>query len=222
MLSSTWADNHTAAHYANNLNLRAARDLLVTLSTGAVGHSTPPHHKRHLPASPLVDGHRHLGHPPAGAPGHRNIYYRGPSGPVLRSSDPGCDTLEALWRRLDEMQGVEAIAIPHHSANAMMGVDWSAGWNPRYETAVEIYSVWGNSEKPAAEGNPRPIEACDGEMSGRHVRDALAMGYRFGFVGGGDIHDGRPGDELHNESYPQPRDPRSLPQGFAACFAPEK
>ncbi len=28
--------------------------------------------------------------------------------------------------------------------------------------------------------------------------DALGRGYRFGFVGGGDIHDGRPGDELHN------------------------
>ena len=158
--------------------------------------------------------------PAVGAPGHRNIYYRGDGGPVLRSIDAGCDTLEKLWRTLERVEGVEAVAIPHHSANARMGVDWSAGWNTKYEKAVEVYSVWGSSEKPASEGNPRPIEACGGERPGRHVRDALAMGFRFGFVGGGDIHDGRPGDDLHQESYP-PRGFRNYRQGFTAVFAPE-
>lgn len=156
-----------------------------------------------------------------GAPGHRNVYYRGDGGPALRCTDPDCNTLEKLWRKLDAMTGIEAIAIPHHSANAVMGVKWELGWNPTYEKAVEIHSVWGTSERHAADGNPMPIANPNlgGEMRGRHVIDALKRGYRFGFVGGGDIHDGRPGDELHNESYP-PKDFRSSPEGFTAARIP--
>jgi hypothetical protein len=147
------------------------------------------------------------------APGHRNIYVRGDACPALRCTDPDCDTLEKLWAKLE---GLDVIAIPHHSANKIMGVDWSLGWNPRYETAVEIYSVWGNSECHAEDGNPRPIRHCGGEVHGRHVLDALNAGFRFGFVGGGDIHDGRPGDHLRyllmrGETYPQ---------GFTAVRAP--
>ncbi|MFO7956229.1 MAG: DUF3604 domain-containing protein [Candidatus Brocadiia bacterium] len=157
--------------------------------------------------------------PDHGAPGHRNVYFARAGGPALRCTDEGCNTLEELWKVLDGLPEYDPIAIPHHSANTVMGVDWEQGWNPKYEKAVEIYSVWGSSEKPAEQGNPRPIYALDGETAGRHVVDALDRGYRFGFVGGGDIHDGRPGDDLHNESYP-PRDFRLHPQGFTAAFAP--
>ncbi len=152
-----------------------------------------------------------------GAPGHRNIYYRGNGGPPLRSNDPDCDTLAKLWHKLDSLQDIEAIAIPHHSANVTMGVDWEQGWNRQYEKAVEIHSVWGSSEKHRDDGNPMPIEALKGEIRGRHVIDALKKGYQLSFVGGGDIHDGRPGDHLHNESYP-PKPDRSWPSGYtAAC-----
>jgi hypothetical protein len=155
--------------------------------------------------------------PQKGAPGHRNIYYRGNGGPALRSTDPDCDTLEKLWQKLDSLKAIDCLAIPHHSANTVMGVDWAQGWNSKYEKAVEIHSVWGNSEKPASAGNPMPLQTKDlkGEMAGRHVVDALKLGYRFGFVGGGDIHDGRPGDDLHNFSYP-PRNWKSAPEGFTA------
>jgi len=158
--------------------------------------------------------------PSRGAPGHRNIYYRGAGGPVLRSTDPACDTLAKLWQRLDAL-GQECLAIPHHPANTVMGVDWEQGWNPTYEKAVEIYSVWGSSEKSAEAGNPRPLAAenLGGEKAGQHVIDALKKGYRFGFVGGGDIHDGRPGNALHSESYP-PRNHVIHPQGFTASWAP--
>ncbi|MFP4029346.1 MAG: DUF3604 domain-containing protein [Candidatus Brocadiia bacterium] len=157
--------------------------------------------------------------PDHGAPGHRNIYYPGDSGPVLRSTDPKCNTLEKLWNCLEDIG--EALAIPHHSANKVMGVDWDLGWNPKFEKAVEVYSVWGNSEKPARNGNPRPMspENLGGEVDGRHVVDALKRGYRLGFVGGGDIHDGRPGDALHDESYPD-RGYRIYDQGFTACVCP--
>jgi len=63
---------------------------------------------------------------------------------------------------------------------------------------AEIHSVWGNSERPAAAGNPYPILTNEGEKPGQHVLDALDMGRRYGLIGGGDIHDGRPGDELHS------------------------
>jgi hypothetical protein len=157
-----------------------------------------------------------------GAPGHRNIYYRGDNGPAIRSNDPDCNTLDKLWRKLDSFDGLEAIAIPHHSANETMGVDWNQGWNSKYEKAVEIYSVWGSSEKAKEEGNTHPIQTLGGEKKGQHVIDALQKGFKFGFVGGGDIHDGRPGDDLHPASYPPRNDgTESHPQGFTACFAPE-
>ena len=152
-----------------------------------------------------------------GAPGHRNIYFRGDRGPALRCTDDDCNTLEKLWEKLDSLEGIRAIAIPHHPANTVMGVDWEQGWNPKYEKAVEIHSVWGNSERHADDGNPLPLanKNLKGEKHGRHVVDALKMGYRLGFVGGGDIHDGRPGDALHDASYP-PKDWRSSPEGFTA------
>lgn len=156
--------------------------------------------------------------PVVGAPGHRNIYYRGGSGPVLRSDAPDCNTLAKLWSKLDSLSDIDAIAIPHHSANVVMGVDWEQGWNPKYEKAVEIHSVWGNSERHQEDGNIMAIQSCQGEMRGRHVIDALRRGYRFAFVGGGDIHDGRPGDPLHNESYP-PSPARFWPEGYTAVLA---
>lgn len=124
--------------------------------------------------------------------GHRNIYYPGNTGPVLRA---GIDTIEDVYEIAFRYK---ALVIPHHSANAKMGVNWNIAHNPEVERLVEIYSVWGNSEMNENQGNTRPIKVLGGEKIGQHVVDALDMGYRFGFVGGGDIHDGRPGDELHS------------------------
>lgn len=154
-----------------------------------------------------------------GAPGHRNIYFRGDAAPVLRSTDPDCNTLDKLWRKLDGF-GLPALAIPHHSANVVMGTDWAQGWNPRYEKGVEIYSVWGSSELPAEAGNTRPIRSLKGEMAGRHVRDALRRGFRLGFWGGGDIHDGRPGDDLHTAQPDTHGYDVLYPQGFTAVSVP--
>lgn len=125
--------------------------------------------------------------------GHRNIYYPGNGGPILRADSPS--ELEKLYETAKKHK---ALVIPHHSANVTMGVDWSKGHNAEVEKLVETYSIWGNSELSAAKGNTRPIRVGGGEKEGQHVIDALARGYRFGFVGGGDIHDGRPGDELHS------------------------
>ena len=135
--------------------------------------------------------------------GHRNIYYPGDYGPVVRSTDRSCSTLEGLYTIVSKHKGM---LIPHHSANTTMGVDWSRGYNGEIERLVEIYSCWGSSEMPASMGNKRPIRHLGGEKKGQHVIDALLKGYRFGFTGSGDIHDGRPGDYLKysdNETWQQ-------------------
>ena len=126
--------------------------------------------------------------------GHRNVYYRGDAGPVLRCTDPVDGDLTRLYQ-VARQHG--ALVIPHHSANVQMGVDWSLGHDPEVERLVEIHSVWGNSERPGERGNPFPLRTNGGEKPGQHVLDALRLGRRYGFIGGGDIHDGRPGDELH-------------------------
>ncbi|MBU0607180.1 MAG: CehA/McbA family metallohydrolase [Armatimonadetes bacterium] len=148
--------------------------------------------------------------------GHRNLHFPGDSAPFVRCNDPAFDDLEKLYRAARQ-EG--AIVVPHHSANVTMGVDWSLGHDPEVERLVEIYSVWGNSERLATAGNHQPITVLGGEKPGQHVQDALARGYRYGFMGGGDIHDGRPGDELHNRQV-QPQDYHDLyRQGIAGIWA---
>ncbi len=131
--------------------------------------------------------------------GHRNVYYPGKRGPILRCNDPQQGRLDYLY---EVARRESALVVPHHSANVEMGVDWSLGHDPQVERLVEIHSVWGNSECSEKAGNPLPIRIIHGERDGRHVVDALGRGYRLGFVGGGDIHDGRPGDELHSLQEP--------------------
>lgn len=127
--------------------------------------------------------------------GHRNLYYPGNSGPILRCDDPIDGKLERVYQVAREYG---ALVIPHHSANVVMGVNWSLGHDPEVERLCEIHSVWGNSERPEEAGNPYPIRTLQGEKPGQHVLDALKLGRKFGLIGGGDIHDGRPGDELHS------------------------
>ena len=127
--------------------------------------------------------------------GHRNLHFPGDKAPCLRCNDPVYGDLQKLY---EAARNEGALVVPHHSANTVMGVDWSLGHDPQVERLVEIYSVWGNSERSAAAGNLRPIRVTGGEKSGQHVVDALNLDYRFCFVGGGDTHDGRPGDELHS------------------------
>jgi hypothetical protein len=127
--------------------------------------------------------------------GHRNLHFPGDNAPCLRCNDPAEGQLEHVYQ-VARREG--ALVVPHHSANVTMGVDWSLGYDEQVERLVEMYSIWGNSERPASAGNDRPIRNLGGEKTGQHVLDALRRGYRFGFIGGGDIHDGRPGDELHS------------------------
>ncbi len=117
--------------------------------------------------------------------GHRHVLYFADSGAVHSSLDPATTTPAGLWAAL---AGVDAVTIAHHSAGGPIAVDWTVAPDPRFEPVTEVVSVHGSSE--AADSPSRIYDA----VADNFVRDALDRGYRLGFVGSGDSHDGHPGN----------------------------
>jgi hypothetical protein len=116
--------------------------------------------------------------------GHRHVLYFADQGDILSSLDPDHQTPAQLWRSLD---GKPALTFAHHSAGGPISVNWYYPPDPKLEPITEIVSVHGSSEaldSPGSIYNPVP---------GNFVRDAINHGYRFGFIGSGDSHDGHPG-----------------------------
>jgi hypothetical protein len=68
-----------------------------------------------------------------------------------------------------------------------VAIDWSIPPDPVLEPVTEVASVHGSSEAP---DTPQPIYD---PIRDNWVRDQLVKGYRLGFVGSGDSHDGHPG-----------------------------
>jgi hypothetical protein len=111
--------------------------------------------------------------------GHRHILYPDKTGPLISYGEESANTGKKLLRRL---HGVRALVIPHHTA--WSGTDWDAH-DPELQRLIEICSTHGRFEFP---GN-RPIGyRRDHLHPGKFVLDALARGYRLGFVGGSDSH----------------------------------
>ena len=116
--------------------------------------------------------------------GHRHVLYFSDDGELYSSVDPDYDTPKELWQAL---RGQRAMTIAHHSAGGPIATDWSIAPDPELEPVTEIVSVHGSSE---ALDSPRVIHK---PVAGNFVRDALARGYRLGFLGSSDGHDGHPG-----------------------------
>lgn len=116
--------------------------------------------------------------------GHRHVLYFADAGELFSSMDERYDRPEELWAALC---GRPALTFAHHSAGSAIATDWSVPPDPELEPVTEIVSVHGCSE---AADSPRPLR---GAVAGNFVRDALGRGYRLGFVGSGDTHDGHPG-----------------------------
>jgi len=117
--------------------------------------------------------------------GHRHVlFFDGSDARLISSIDPETDHPEELWHSLE---GLDAMTIAHHSAGGPISQDWSVPPPPELEPVTEIVSVHGASEAADA---PHPIA---GPVDGNFVRNALARGYRFGFIGSSDGHDGHPG-----------------------------
>jgi hypothetical protein len=119
--------------------------------------------------------------------GHRHVLFFEdddvPDTPI-DSVDPATDSPQELWQALGDR---EALTFAHHSAGGPIATNWEIPPDPHFEPVTEIVSVHGNSESPDAPGY---IYA---PVPGNSVRDALDLGYRLGFIGSGDSHDGHPG-----------------------------
>ena len=116
--------------------------------------------------------------------GHRHVLYFTDEGQVLSSVDPAFESPLQLW---DALRGQPALTVAHHTAGGPIATNWEIPPDPELEPVTEVSSVHGSSEAP---DSPRVIYQ---PVDGHFARDALDRGYRLGFVGSGDGHDGHPG-----------------------------
>ncbi|MGB5177056.1 MAG: CehA/McbA family metallohydrolase, partial [Thermoanaerobaculia bacterium] len=116
--------------------------------------------------------------------GHRHVLYFSSEGEVLSSVDPDFESPDQLW---DALRGEPALTVAHHSAGGPIPTNWEFPPDPELEPITEIVSVHGSSE---AMDSPGLIYS---PLPGNFVRDVLDRGFKFGFVGSGDSHDGHPG-----------------------------
>jgi len=116
--------------------------------------------------------------------GHRHVIYFEDDGPVISSIDPDYETPAQLW---DALAGQPALTFAHHSAGGPVATNWDYAPPPELEPVTEVSSVHGQSESLDA---PRRIYS---PLRGNFVRDVLDRGYKLGFIGSGDSHDGHPG-----------------------------
>ena len=146
----------------------------------------------------------HVSGEPSSDYGHRNVIYRRTEGPMLSCGDERYHSAPKLWRALKDCSSVnDVIVIPHHPARAASGIWWNHDhWDAELERLVEVYSLWGSSEKA---GPPFEIHYLEqhsptgrGEAPGHFVQDGLAKGHRFGIVAGSESHDGRPGNPIYH------------------------
>ena len=130
--------------------------------------------------------------------GHRNVYYRGDSGP--QHPQGMAHNMETWWEFLDE-DGTPAITVPHHpnTQSAAKRPDGKPVWGPmdwsvinhKYQRIAELNQNRGSFEVP---GGPLPELRVMREDCGSSVQTALELGHRLGFIGSTDAHSGRPGD----------------------------
>jgi hypothetical protein len=116
--------------------------------------------------------------------GHRHVLYFEDEGTLYSSLSPDYETPPQLWKAL---RGARALTFAHHSAGGPIPTDWEIPPDPVLEPLTEIVSIHGSSEAP---DSPDSIYE---PLAGNFVRDVLDRGYRFGFIGSGDSHDGHPG-----------------------------
>jgi hypothetical protein len=125
--------------------------------------------------------------------GDHNVYFNGSSGEIIRAAD-----LEAMRRALRRIQaaGGDALLIPHHIGykQGHRGINWQT-FSPEFSPVVEIMSMHGASESPAA---PYPYLHT---MGPRHWHNTyqygLVQGHLVGAIGSTDHHSAHPGSYGH-------------------------
>jgi hypothetical protein len=125
--------------------------------------------------------------------GDHNVYFKGAEGEIVRAGD-----MDDMRRALDgyAARGIETMLIPHHIGykTGYRGYNW-AEFNPQYISVVEIMSMHGASESPAA---PRPYLHTMGPRDWRStLQYGLQSGAVVGVVGSTDHHSAHPGSYGH-------------------------
>lgn len=154
--------------------------------------------------------------------GHRNVYFRdagaGPFGSSLSGSsrntiENGAPTPQDLWAYL-RRQGVPAITIPHHMSAAWFPLSLDRYHDPDYDRLAEIYSAWGDSLE-----HGQPVTMYADRVPELAFIHSVRAGYRVGFIGSSDSHDGRPGAAQGSSTHPHLF--HHLGSGRAAILATE-
>jgi hypothetical protein len=106
-----------------------------------------------------------------------------------------------IWAWMDTLTAGfgDALLLPHHPAvQAPMPTEWSCH-DDGYSPSVEVYSEHGNSLD--ASGYDTPGDGIYEDHTAQAAMDPNGYGLVFGFVGGTDSHDTRPGEvcELDTE-----------------------
>lgn len=141
--------------------------------------------------------------------GDRNVYYLNDHRPMFRSEDGHYPHPQELFAALEHE---EALIIPHHPAHPGNHNDWRFH-DPEKERLVEIYSIWGCSERDSSGQSGCMSEPHTGWQPSGFVQRALSLGWRVGFTADGDDHTGHPGDMTIR--------PRGQTGGLTAVYAEE-
>lgn len=134
-----------------------------------------------------------------GSGGDHNIFFRREGHPVFR--------VDALAELYDRLRGIQAVAIPHHTAYrpGRRGRDWSV-FDERISPWCEICSIHGCSETDEERIGLRQNPHMGPGMSAGTYRTALRMGLHLGAACSTDNWGDMPGHYGH---------------GLMACLAPE-
>lgn len=137
--------------------------------------------------------------------GHRNVYFRGAgaepfesfrAGSSRNTIEDGAPTPLDLWAHLDR-QGIPAITVPHHMSLAWFPLSLDQYHSPDYDRLAEIYSTWGDSLH-----HGEPVTGHGDRVPELAFINSVRAGYRVGFIGSSDSHDGRPGAAQGSGSHP--------------------
>ncbi|MCX6899614.1 MAG: DUF3604 domain-containing protein [Verrucomicrobia bacterium] len=134
--------------------------------------------------------------------GDRNVYYLEDDRPMYRSDDGEHPSPPQLFEALRKTKE-KALVIVHHPAHGGNFCDWK-DHSPEHERLVEIFQTRGSFECAPEDGNTVPERPGNvTPFAVGYVRNALALGWRVGFTGGGDDHSGHWGTEFRFGPYKQ-------------------
>ncbi|MCL4425899.1 MAG: CehA/McbA family metallohydrolase [Firmicutes bacterium] len=140
--------------------------------------------------------------------GHRNVYSLLDRQPLYRGNTANSRGLERLFSLLHGRS--DALVIPHHP---LVRLSWHRH-DPSLERVIEVYSMWGCSEK---RGGPMPPH----QVFGLSVQEVLAQGAKLGFICGSDNHDARPGVSGVGAEITSIWDSQLYKSGLTAVYATE-